>query len=88
MCVSFSFKFHHGAYPDMFWGSCQGLNTTITLVHICQNVRFTFSFLENTYIGLVHEGTSLVGLVMYWYIQRSWKIEPKKMARLLGVCFI
>ena len=22
---------------------------------------------------------------MYWYIQRYWKIEPKKMVRLLGV---
>jgi len=27
----------------------------------------------------VQAGTSLVGLVMYWYIQRYWKIEPKKM---------
>jgi len=69
----------------MFGGSYQGLNTTTTLVQICQNIRFTFSFLENTYLGLVQAGTSLVGLVMYWYIQRYWKIEPKKMARLLGV---
>ena len=47
---------------------------------------FSFSFLENTHLGLVQAGTSLVGLVMYWYIQRYWKIEPKEMARLLG-CF-
>jgi hypothetical protein len=72
----------------MFGGSYQGLNTTTTLVQICQNIWFSFSLLENTYLGLVQAGTSLVGLVMYWYIQRYWKIEPKKMARLLGCFFL
>jgi len=36
----------------------QGLNTTGTLVAICQNDHFQFSFLQNTYLGLAQAVTS------------------------------
>ena len=69
-------------------GFIQGLNTTVTLVQICQNNRFDFSLLQNTYLGLLQAGTSVIGIVVYWYIQRRWKIDSKKMARLLVVILL
>lgn len=38
----------------------KGLNTTGTLVLICQNDKFTFSFLQNTYLGLAQAITSTI----------------------------
>jgi hypothetical protein len=63
-------------------GSAQAVNTSVTLVHICQNLRFNFSFLENTYLSLVLVSTSGISIVTFWYIQRQWNIDSKKMARL------
>lgn len=40
--------------------SGQGLNTTGTLVSICQNDKFNFSFLQNTYLGLAQAITSTI----------------------------
>ena len=41
----------------------QGLNTTGTLVSICQNDKFEFSFLQNTYLGLSQAITSTIRCV-------------------------
>lgn len=54
----------------------------MTLVKICQNLEFTFSFKQNAYLDLVLGSVSTVGVIGYWYIQRYWKIDAKKMARL------
>lgn len=62
-------------------GSDQGLNTTGTLVAICQNDKFTFSFLQNTYLGLAQAVTSTASTLGFWYIQRYWKISTKKMVQ-------
>ena len=73
---------------DMFGGCHKGLNTTMTLIQICQNIRFDFAFVDYAYLGLVRGGASAAGQVMYWYIQRHWKLDSKNMARLLAViCF-
>lgn len=42
----------------------QGLNTTGTLVSICQNDKFSFSFLQNTYLGLAQAITSTMRYVL------------------------
>ena len=42
------------------FSSVQGLNTTVTLVNICQNDKFQFSFLQNTYLGLAQAFTSIL----------------------------
>jgi hypothetical protein len=65
--------------------SYQGVNTTIALVQICQNAQFRFSFLKITYLNLVELGAATISQVIYWYIQRYWKIDSKKMARLLAI---
>ena len=65
----------------------QGLNTTSTLVTICQNEKFTFSFLQSTYLGLAQAVTSTASTLGFWYIQRHWKISTKKMVRLLPSSF-
>ncbi|CAK5263395.1 unnamed protein product, partial [Mycena citricolor] len=39
-------------YLFAFFLLADGLNTTGTLVSICQNDKFSFSFLQNTYLGL------------------------------------
>ena len=66
----------------------QAVNTSVILVHICQNLRFTFSFLDNTYLNLVLLSTSGISMVTFWYIQRHWKIDAKKMASLPAVTFL
>jgi len=62
-----------------FFLLADGLNTTGTLVSICQNDKFTFSFLQNTYLGLAQAITSTASTLGFWYIQRYWKISTKKM---------
>jgi hypothetical protein len=57
----------------------QGLNTTGILVVICQNDKFKFSFLQNTYLGLAQAVTSTASTLGSYYIQRYWKISTKKM---------
>ncbi|KAI9467370.1 autophagy-related protein 22-like protein [Lactarius psammicola] len=64
----------------------QGLSTTFTLVAICQNDQFTFSFLQNTYLSLVRVVTCAASVVASWYIQRHWKIDIKLM--FLTVCIL
>ena len=41
-------------------GCSQGINTTTTLVSICQNDHFQFSFLQVTYLGLAQGITSAI----------------------------
>ncbi|KAH9986336.1 autophagy-related protein 22-like protein [Russula compacta] len=55
------------------------INTMMTLVKICQNLEFSFSFKQNAYLDLVLGSVSTVGVITYWYIQRYWKIDAKKM---------
>jgi MFS-type transporter involved in bile tolerance (Atg22 family) len=54
-----------------------GLGTTSTLVSICQNEQFMFSFLQNTYLYLVQVVTCAASIVATWYIQRHWEIDVK-----------
>ena len=61
----------------------QGLNTTGTLVSICQNDKFTFSVLQNTYLGLAQAICSTASTLAFWYIQRHWKISTKTMVHSL-----
>ena len=46
---------------------------------ICQNDKFSFSFLQNTYLGLAQAVTSTASTLGFWYIQRYWKIRTKPM---------
>jgi hypothetical protein len=65
----------------------QGLNTTGVLVVICQNNKFKFSFLQNTYLGLAQAVTSTSSTLGFYYIQRYWKISTKKMVWSLPLFF-
>ncbi|KAG2156428.1 autophagy-related protein 22-like protein [Suillus clintonianus] len=65
-----------------------GLNTTGTLIGICQNDKFSFSFLQNTYLGLSQAITSTIGTLAFWYIQKYWKINTKKMFVVTNVVTI
>ncbi|KAG2748357.1 MFS general substrate transporter [Suillus brevipes Sb2] len=65
-----------------------GLNTTGTLISICQNDRFSFSFLQNTYLGLSQAITSTISTLAFWYIQRHWNISTKKMFVVTNVVTI
>ena len=59
----------------------QGLNTTSTLVAICQNDKFAFSFLQNTYLGLAQAVPSALSTLGFWYFQKYFKIRTKSMVR-------
>ncbi|KAI0355312.1 MFS general substrate transporter [Trametes cingulata] len=50
-------------YLIAFFLLADGLNTTGTLVSICQNDKFQFSFLQNTYLGLSQAITSTIRLL-------------------------
>ncbi|KAL4081450.1 autophagy-related protein 22-like protein [Scleroderma yunnanense] len=66
-------------YLLAFFLLADGFSTTIVLVSICQNAKFNFSFLTITYLGLSQAITSTIGTLVFWYIQRYWKISTKKM---------
>ncbi|KIM46588.1 hypothetical protein M413DRAFT_259322 [Hebeloma cylindrosporum] len=66
-------------YLFAFFLLADGLNTTGTLVAICQNDKFSFSFLQNTYLGLSQAITSTLSTLGFWYFQRYFKISTKKM---------
>ncbi|KAG2013133.1 hypothetical protein CC2G_010073 [Coprinopsis cinerea AmutBmut pab1-1] len=66
-------------YLVAFFLLADGLNTTGTLVSICQNEKFSFSFLQNTYLGLAQAITSTASTLGFWYVQRHWKIPTKNM---------
>jgi len=75
-------------YLFSFFLLADGLNTTGTLVSICQNDKFSFSFLQNTYLGLAQAITSTMSTLGFWYIQRYWKISTKKMFVVTNVVTI
>ncbi|KAG2042064.1 MFS general substrate transporter [Suillus americanus] len=75
-------------YLFSFFLLADGLNTTGTLVAICQNNKFSFSFLQNTYLGLSQAITSTISTLVFWYIQRYWKISTKKMFVVTNVVTI
>ncbi|KAI9467380.1 MFS general substrate transporter [Lactarius psammicola] len=77
---------HTFAYLFSIFLLSDGLRTTTTLVSISQNEQFTFSFLQNTYLNLVQGITSAASVVVFWYIQRHWKIDIKIM--FLTVCIL
>lgn len=56
-----------------------GVNTTGSLVGICQNAKFDFSFLTLTYLALLQAITSTMSTFVLWHIQKYWKISTKKM---------
>lgn len=62
-----------------------GFATSMTLVMICQNDQFQFSFLQNTYLGLAQAIASTVGILGFWYIQRYFKISTKAMLIVANV---
>ncbi|TCD61408.1 hypothetical protein EIP91_008512 [Steccherinum ochraceum] len=75
-------------YLFSFFLLADGLNTTGTLISICQNDKFQFSFLKNTYLGLSQAITSTISTLGFWYIQRYWKISTKKMFIVTNVVTI
>ena len=87
MWVAF-LSLHGLAMLTCLWAPAKAINTSVTLVHICQNLQFNFSFLDNTYLSLVVGSTSGISIVTFWYIQRHWKIDSKKMARLPAFFFV
>ncbi|KAI9467373.1 MFS general substrate transporter [Lactarius psammicola] len=70
---------HTFAYLFSIFLISDGLGTTFTLVAICQNEQFSFSFLQNTYLNLVQVVTCAASVVASWYIQRHWKVDIKMM---------
>jgi len=75
-------------YLVAFFLLADGLNTTGTLISICQNDKFEFSFLYNTYLGLSQAVTSTASTLGFWYIQKYWKISTKKMFVVTNVVTI
>ncbi|EKM59858.1 uncharacterized protein PHACADRAFT_206077 [Phanerochaete carnosa HHB-10118-sp] len=75
-------------YLFAFFLLADGLNTTGTLVSICQNDKFSSSFLQNTYLGLAQAITSAASTLEFWYVQRWRKISTKKMFIVTNVVTI
>lgn len=75
-------------YLAAYFLLADGLNTTGTLVTICQNAKFSFSFLTLTYLGLCQAVASTISVLGFWYIQRYWRISTKKMFGVTNVVTI
>ncbi|KAI0355404.1 MFS general substrate transporter [Trametes cingulata] len=75
-------------YLAAFFLLADGFNTTGTVVLLCQNDRFQFSFLQNTYLGLVQAVACTASTLGFWYIQRYWTIPTKKMFAVTNVATI
>ncbi|KAH9859005.1 autophagy-related protein 22-like protein, partial [Lenzites betulinus] len=75
-------------YLAAFFLLADGFNTSGTLVYLCQNDRFQFSFLQNTYLGLLQAVASTTSTLGFWYIQRHWKIPTKKMFAVTNIVTI
>ncbi|KZT29497.1 hypothetical protein NEOLEDRAFT_1175178, partial [Neolentinus lepideus HHB14362 ss-1] len=65
-----------------------GLNTTGTLISLCQNTKFSFSFLQNTYLGLAQAVTSTAATLGFWYVQRWGGVRTKRMFVVTNVVTI
>lgn len=79
---------HTFIYLFAFFLLADGFNTSLTLVLICQNEKFGFSFLTLTYLGLLQGVTCTIGTFGFWYVQRYWKISTKKMFAVTNVMTI
>ena len=73
--------FHQFSYVLILTSHRKGLNTTGTLVTICQNDKFHFSFLYNTYLGLSQAVTSTIRYLNFLFFCKTGKwtltIPPK-----------
>ncbi|TFK46944.1 MFS general substrate transporter [Heliocybe sulcata] len=75
-------------YLFAFFLLADGLNTTGTLISLCQNDHFHFSFLQNTYLGLAQAVTSTASTLGFWYIQRWGRVRTKRMFVVTNVVTI
>ncbi|OBT71024.1 hypothetical protein VF21_10128 [Pseudogymnoascus sp. 05NY08] len=66
-------------YLVAFFLLADGLNTTGTLISIIQNDLVSFSFLENTYLGLSQAACSTFSTLGFWYFQKYFGIKTKYM---------
>ncbi|KAH9965405.1 autophagy-related protein 22-like protein [Russula dissimulans] len=55
-------------YLIAYFFLADGQNTTMTLVQICQNVLFKFSFKQSTYLGIVQGASSTMGIIAYYRV--------------------
>ncbi|KAH9836563.1 MFS general substrate transporter [Rhodofomes roseus] len=72
-------------YLFAFFLLSDGMNTTGTLVTICQNDQVQFSFLQSTYLTLAQAVAATAGILGFWWIQKYWKISTKKMFAVTNV---
>jgi len=54
-------------------------NTTLTLVFLCQNRSYSFSFLKQSYLGFAQSSTSVISISAFLYIHKRWKVDAKKL---------
>ncbi|TFY70105.1 hypothetical protein EVJ58_g43 [Rhodofomes roseus] len=76
---------HTFMYLFAFFLLSDGMNTTSTLVIICQNDQVQFSFLQSTYLSLAQGFAATVSILGFWWIQKYWKISTKKMFAVTNV---
>jgi len=79
---------HTFLYLFSFFLLSAGVDSSTTLVSICQNDQFHFSFLDVTYLGIVQGVASAIGTAGFLYIQRRWKISSKRMFGVTNVITI
>ncbi|ORY25544.1 autophagy-related protein 22-like protein [Naematelia encephala] len=66
-------------YLVSFFFLADGLNTTGSIVSICQNDVIDFSFLDSTYLNIVQAVCSLLSIYFLWWLQLRYKIHTKWM---------
>ena len=66
-------------YLFSYWLLGDGLNTAISLQSTIQNEVISYDMVTSMYLNIVNGVTSVIGVVMFWWIQKTFKISTRNM---------
>ncbi|CAN6631609.1 hypothetical protein TRVA0_013S01156 [Trichomonascus vanleenenianus] len=68
-----------GLYIFTYWLLGDGLNTASNLVGIVQNDIVSYDMVTLAYVNILNSGLSIVGMGVFWYIQKKFGLSTKVM---------
>ena len=72
-------------YLFSYWLLGDGLNTSIRLQGTIQNEVISYDMVTSMYMNLLNGGTSVIGVVLFWWLQKTHKISTRNMYILCSV---
>ena len=72
-------------YLFSYWLLGDGLNTSIRLQSTIQNEVISYDMVTSMYMNFLNGGTSIVGVSMFWWLQKTFKISTRNMYILCSI---